>query len=247
MIVTHRMTATTPWTTGPQGLSAVMPPEWTKDALCTPEEAHLYTALDAVGGRYTNAMVDLAREVADWCYDCPVMLQCGLDATPEEKYWTIRGGEIPGVLAAYVPCTPPAASTRLQRTHCKKAGHEIAVVGRDSRGCCKACALDYQKQAIDRKREARRAARMGVDGRLTAAEHEAGQCAQGHDLSPAGAITGQGFCAVCMVARKKEQDATLKRRHRKRKVPVDPSTLELAYDPSSLVIFNAHNMGTLPT
>lgn len=30
------------------------------------------------------------------CVECPVMLICGEKATDEEKYWTVRGGELPG-------------------------------------------------------------------------------------------------------------------------------------------------------
>lgn len=42
---------------------------------------------------FNDANFHMASEI---CIECPVMLKCGAEATRTEKYWTVRGGEIPG-------------------------------------------------------------------------------------------------------------------------------------------------------
>lgn len=42
---------------------------------------------------FNGANFQLAEEI---CIECPVMLICEEKATPEQRYWTVRGGNAPG-------------------------------------------------------------------------------------------------------------------------------------------------------
>lgn len=46
---------------------------------------------------FNDANFFLAGEI---CIECPVMLTCLAEATSDEKYWTVRGGEVPGRFVA---------------------------------------------------------------------------------------------------------------------------------------------------
>jgi hypothetical protein len=36
------------------------------------------------------------QRAAEICIECPVFFQCGTNATDDDKYWTVRQGEVPG-------------------------------------------------------------------------------------------------------------------------------------------------------
>lgn len=39
------------------------------------------------------------RRAEEICIECPVFFECGASASGDEKYWTVRQGEVPGRFA----------------------------------------------------------------------------------------------------------------------------------------------------
>lgn len=101
---------------------------------------------------FNYANFELAAEI---CIECPVFFQCGENATPEDKYWTVRQGEPPGrfeLEAEHLsrlgrPTSGPGEPRVCQR------GHFLPTGGR-----CNQCKLDRMKEKRDAKRAAQQAA-----------------------------------------------------------------------------------------
>jgi hypothetical protein len=178
---------------------------WTEFALCRGEDP-FYEVQDSTGGRLGREQVSALLKRADRCFDCPVFLRCHEEATAEDRWWTIRAGEMPGVAAAVMrdwenkakkPAPLPKSKPKEEPTHCGR-GHELAVVGtfppdKDGWRRCRECAYeDGQASRIKRGIKPRAGA-----PRLTEQERKAGRCREGHDVSSPEDRTYYLRCKVC--------------------------------------------------
>lgn len=83
--------------------------EWRDDALCSNADPALFE-LDAPAKGMTvdqedEAHIRMAKGLSI-CSQCPVKKSCSSASTPEDRYWSIRGGQPPEGL--FPDSTPPA-------------------------------------------------------------------------------------------------------------------------------------------
>lgn len=114
--------------------------EWRTKALCRERDPNHYSKPDGV--RMSTDLVDLYKKVADECFDCPVFVQCDLDA---ERYGdqlnTIRAGIIPKRMQSRVG-RPTGTGTLLTNGACSK-GHKIrGVEDLTAWNTCEACRVE---------------------------------------------------------------------------------------------------------
>lgn len=188
-----------------QQLSYDRPDQWQDRANCRDKTLELfeYTEKDSPLAKgmnfkermaFNEANFDLAGEI---CIECPVMFDCKTNATIDEKFWTVRGGEPPARYLLdperYANVGKPAAQPGVDRV-CKR-GHDVP-----GGGDCKIC-----------RSEANRRYRTNGTVRPRAKPGEDRICFRGHK------ILGGGKCKKC----KQLKDATRHGRSGRRKTAPD--------------------------
>lgn len=174
-----------------QQLSYDRPDQWQDKANCRGKTLELfeYTEKDsplAKGMKFNERMAfnvanfELAEEI---CIECPVMFECKDAATEDEKFWTVRGGEVPSRYLLdpdrYANVGRSAGGTNgvTQDRVCRN-GHEVM-----GGGDCKQCRSEANKRYKSRPSE-RPKAKAGQD-RI---------CSRGHK------VIGGGRCPKCKAA-----------------------------------------------
>lgn len=135
------------------------PDDWADDANCKGKAYELFEYQEkdsplAAGMNFQERMelnatnFELAAEI---CIECPVFFQCKEAASPDERRWTVRGGEVPTrftyeknqALATYNKGT--GATRKCQRGHVVEGG-----------GRCKVC----KREAMKKRRQNEKAQRQ---------------------------------------------------------------------------------------
>jgi len=76
---------------------------------------------------FNVANFELAAEI---CIECPVFLQCKESASADDKYWTVRAGEMPGRFNSELP--PEDPGRYCQRGHWLQAGGRCQFCKREA-------------------------------------------------------------------------------------------------------------------
>jgi len=137
-----------------QQLSYDRPDQWQDKANCRDKTLELfeYTEKDSPLAKgmnfkkrmaFNEANFELAGEI---CIECPVMLDCKSNATDDEKFWTVRGGEVPARYLLdperYANVGRPAVGTNgAPADRICKNGHEVK-----GGGDCKECRAEANQR-----------------------------------------------------------------------------------------------------
>lgn len=78
--------------------------DWRDKAICVTRDPEDFTYVESGNGGMGELKQNKDRllEAADFCLDCPVMFECLDSATLNERFWTVRGGELPTIMNAGV-------------------------------------------------------------------------------------------------------------------------------------------------
>lgn len=133
--------------------------DWTERANCKGKAFELFEYQEkdsplAAGMNFTERMEFNAANfemAAEICIECPVFFQCRDSATPDEKRWTVRGGE-PPTRWQYEKNQHAAKDKTAGNPRTCQRGHYVELGGR-----CKTC-----KREAMRKRRANEKAGRGV-------------------------------------------------------------------------------------
>ena len=131
--------------------------DWSS-AICRQEDSTKFVYIDKEHPLYDDVIVNddgnskrvsrerrwnLSRmtEAAESCWDCPLMIQCGEEATELDKFWTVRGGELPTLLKEGVAKgNAPSAEIRPYLPDVCARGHSAWLPRPDGRGrYCSTC------------------------------------------------------------------------------------------------------------
>jgi hypothetical protein len=191
-----------------QQLSYDRPDEWQDKANCRDKTLELfeYTEKDSPLAKgmnfkermaFNEANFGLAEEI---CIECPVMFDCKSNATEDEKFWTVRGGEPPARYLLdperYANVGRPAGGTNgVPADRVCVHGHHVK-----GGGDCKEC-----------RAEANRKYRHNASVRPKPKAGEDFICQRGHK------VIGGGRCKKC----KQQKDATRHGRSGRRKTTPD--------------------------
>lgn len=240
--------------------------DWSASALCS-GQAPLYEVPERPNGssKYGSEMKWEYQQRANLCWDCPVMLQCLESATDEDKWWTIRGGELPGVMAqqkTVFPFPVRETSTGVLIRTCRN-GHPYDTTPRytDARGShCGACRDEKTKRTTAAKAQERLKARQGKGLALSDEWLQKGVCPAGHDIDGASLLNRYGQCRACQAeeAREKKRAGERRRGQRKRderrahigSIIREAAAIALVHEnlsPDASLIQHAHDMGAMPT
>lgn len=140
----------------------ISPERWEEQANCRGKAFELFEYQDTdspltQGMTYKARMefnrvnYELASEI---CIECPVMVACGEAATPEERQWTVRGGQMPGRFQLEAKRYDHNGRPRSKGDDriCQR-GHHVKGGGR-----CPAC-----KKATNERARQRKLAQRGVE------------------------------------------------------------------------------------